>query len=210
MDMKLTSQATAADNLLAGQNQVTDMVTILSGEGALLRGQLLGRVSVAAAMPVAGAGNTGDGTIASVTLGGKARLGSYIAECVAAAVDGGIFKLIDPDGYALDAQATVGVAFVSDHLNFTINDGATDFVVGDTFTLAVGAGSGKYRVYSPANTDGSQRPAAILAQDADATTADAPAEVYFAGQFSAGSVAGYSASLKDTLRTSGIFIKTNG
>ncbi|MDH5637351.1 MAG: head decoration protein [Nitrospinota bacterium] len=210
MDMQRTTQTNTADNLLAGGGQVTRTVTIASGEGALLRGQLLGKIDRAAGAPVADAGNTGDGTVTGVSLGAVTRVGTYTLECIAAVADSGAFKVVDPDGYAVDAQATVGAAYTGGHLNFTVNDGAADFVVGDKFTIAVGSGSGKYRVHNAANTDGSQYPTAILAAAADATAADAPAPTYVAGQFNDSAVTGYSAGLWAALRTGGIFIKTQG
>jgi len=209
MEMQRTSQTTSPDNLLAGGGHITETVTILSGEGAVSRGQLLGKVCRQAGSAVAGA-NTGNGTVSGVSLGGKAKLGTYTLKCVATAGNGGTFAVIDPDGYALQAQATVGAAFTSGHLNFTINDGATDFALNDTFTIAVGSGSGKFRKYNSANADGSQYPSAILATDVDATAADKPADAYLAGAFRAESVTGYSNSLKDGLRSVGVVVKTNG
>ena len=211
MDIQRTTTTHTPDSLFAGSAppQVTETVTIASGEGALSRGQLLGRVDRAAGTPD-GTGNTGDGTVTGVTLGAAARLGTYTLECVAAAANSGTFKVTDPDGYAIDAQATVGAPFTGGHLNFTINDGGADFIVGDKFTIAVGSGSGKYRAYSAANVDGSQHPAAILAQDVDATSADKPAPVYLAGCFNAAAVTGHAAGLKSALRLLGIYIKTQG
>ncbi|MFH2098515.1 MAG: head decoration protein, partial [Pseudomonadota bacterium] len=48
----------------------------------------------------------------------------------------GTFSVVDPDGNELP-NATVAVAYTNAQLNFTINDGAADFIAGDTFTLAV-------------------------------------------------------------------------
>jgi hypothetical protein len=209
MDMQRTTQSLTPDGLLAGEGQVTDAVTILSGEGAVSRGQLLGKISHAAGTPGAGT-NTGNGTVTGVSLGGKARLGTYTLKCITAAANGGTFKVIDPDGYALDALATVGTPFTNAHLNVTINDGSADFIVGDSFTIAVAAGSGKYRGYNAANVDGSQYPSAILAEDVDATSSDKPAAAYFAGRFSGAAIIGYTASLKDALRLLGVIVKTIG
>jgi hypothetical protein len=61
---------------------------------------------------------------------------------LASAADGnsGTFAVLAPDGVALP-DATVAVAYATDQINFTINDGATDFAVGDIFTvLATEAG----------------------------------------------------------------------
>ncbi len=43
---------------------------------------------------------------------------------------------------------------------------------GDRFLVTVAAGSGKYKEYNPANTDGSQMAVAILLDNVDATAAD--------------------------------------
>ena len=205
---QMTTTEYTPDSLLAGEIEVGEAVTILSGEGACVRGQLLGKVDRVAGTPAAGT-NTGNGTVTAVSLGTKSKLGTYTLKCVATAGNGGTFAVIDPDGYALQAQATVGTPFTSGHLNFTVNDGATDFALNDTFTIAVGSGSGKYRKYNAANVDGSQFPSAILAADVDATSADKPAPAYVAGVFNSLALTGYASSLKAGLRTLGIFIKTN-
>jgi hypothetical protein len=48
--------------------------------------------------------------------------------------DAGTFEVKAPDGTVLP-PATVAVAYTSAQINFTINDGATDFAVGDIFTV---------------------------------------------------------------------------
>jgi len=83
----------------------------------------------------------------------------------------GAFSLKTPSGYYLPNGA-VGAAYTSDHLNFTLADGATDFIVGDTFTITVA--EGKVKAFNPANTDGSQVAAGILFDAVDATGADKP------------------------------------
>jgi hypothetical protein len=57
-------------------------------------------------------------------------------KCTAAAANAGTFSVTTPGGKALPS-ATVAVAYASRHLNFTINDGATDFIVNDQFTVTV-------------------------------------------------------------------------
>ena len=64
--------------------------------------------------------------------------------------------------------AVVASAFAG-AVNFTIADGATDFASGDRFTVTVAAGSGKYKEYNPANTDGSQAALAISFDAVDAS-----------------------------------------
>ena len=63
-------------------------------------------------------------------------------------VDGGLFKLTDPNGTVVKADiqlpgtALGTVAVVAGGITFTLNDGATDFIAGDSFTLAVAAAHG--------------------------------------------------------------------
>jgi len=45
-----------------------------------------------------------------------------------------------PSGKLLP-NAVVGTPYRSNHINFTLNDGSTDFIVGDTFTVTVGTGA---------------------------------------------------------------------
>lgn len=90
---------------------------------------------------------------------------------VVAAANSGTFSVETPEGVFLPA-ATVGSAYTSDHINFTIADGSTDFIVGDGFDVTVGAGSGKFTILAPAAVDGSQVAAGILVAAVDASAAD--------------------------------------
>jgi len=146
-------------------------VTILSGEniGVL---EVLGKVSkVIPTTGTANAGNTGQGTMTLVTGGDDTQVGTYTITCITAASGAGAFKVVAPNGEALP-DAAVGVAYANDQLNFTINDGTPDFAVGDSFTVAVAAGSGKCVAIDFAAVDGSQQAYGIAAGDYDATSAD--------------------------------------
>jgi hypothetical protein len=68
-------------------------------------------------------------------------------------------------------EGVVATQFSAGGLTFTIADGSTDFVSGDSFTITVTAGSGQYRAVSPTAKDGSQIGAAILYRGVDATEA---------------------------------------
>ncbi|NUB12541.1 head decoration protein [Azospirillum brasilense] len=201
------------DQLIAGRFPlVTDTVTLLSGQ-VLARGSLLGMITVGTAT-TSGAGNTGNGTItmdASTPVLAGAKVGIYTATCVAAASNGGTFRVEDPDGFVL-GDVAVGATF-SDDIKFVIADGATDFVVGDKFTITVAAGSGKYKLSAAAATDGSQDPVAILADHADATGGDVAAPIYLTGEFNQRAMTfgtGHTAaSVKNKLRTRSIFVKTS-
>jgi hypothetical protein len=73
--------------------------------------------------------------------------------------------------------------------------------------LGVITASGKYAAYDDAAVDGSEEPAAILAVDVDATSADVLASVYLTGEFRADALTGYDAAIKAALRALSIFVK---
>ncbi len=148
-----------------------ESVTILSGQN-LQPGHILGKVSVGEAVGAAVSGNTGNGTITTVSAGDTAQAGVYQIVCIEPATNIGTFAVENPKGVII-GHAVVGAVFEGE-VNFTLTDGATDFVAGDRFTVTVDEGSGKYKEYNPANTDGSQVAAAILIDYADATVADCP------------------------------------
>jgi hypothetical protein len=95
---------------------------------------------------------TGNGTMTGVSAGAEAQAGTYKATCMSATVSGSeVFKVVDPDGNRLD-DATVGVAYTSAQINFTMNDGSSDFIVGDYFTVlatAAAGNAGTFKVLTP-------------------------------------------------------------
>lgn len=150
-----------------------ERITVSSGE-SLAAGAVLGKVTLGAATPAPFPGNAANtGTIATVTLGAGAKAGVYRLVVVEPASNAGAFTLEDPDGVTI-GTGTVGVEFTAGGLTFTLADGATDFKAGEGFTLTVAPGSGKYRLYHPASTDGSQVALAVLFAAVDATAADRP------------------------------------
>jgi hypothetical protein len=146
-----------------------ETVTVLSGQN-LQPGHVLGKVSHGSATGAAVSGNTGNGAISAVSAGNAAKAGVYVATCIEPASNSGTFSVEDPDGVNV-GTAVVGTPFAGP-VNFTIGDGSTDFVAGDRFAITVAAGSGKYKEYNPANTDGSQTAVAILLDAVNATSAD--------------------------------------
>ena len=153
------------------ENQYSrDVVTVLAGSGAeraLLSGMVLGRITKGAATGAAVAGNTGNGTItAAPTVGAVAKPGVYRLTCIEPAADAGKFTVEDPDGILIGI-ATVGVEFTT-HLTFTIADGSTDFVAGDSFTITVAAGSAKVKQIDFSATDGSDQACGLLLLDTTA------------------------------------------
>lgn len=112
---------------------------------------------------------TGTGTLGSISLGPNAQHGTYRLQCTATASNGGTFAVIAPDGTCLP-DATVGTAFVSKHINFTIADGGTDYAVGDYFHIVVARGSNQVKTWTPSAVDGTHLVAGILYGDVDASS----------------------------------------
>lgn len=112
------------------------------------------------ASATAGAGNTGTGTVGTITVGSTAKIGTYTVRFAKAVSNAGDFYVTSPSGRVV-GTGSVGVVFTGGGLSFTISD-ATDFVVGDTFTIAV-TGTEKYRTY--AATDVSDVELAIYIAD---------------------------------------------
>lgn len=93
----------------------------------------------------------------------------------------------------------------------------TDIVTIDTGTLTRGTclgkitATGKYVICNSANSDGSQSPVAILAEDADASSADVQAQVYLSGAFNQAAVTfggtDTAATHKVALRDLNIYLK---
>lgn len=148
-------------------------VTVLSGEN-LKAGHVLGRRAVAPtfAAAVALGTNVGNGVFGAVTLGTNlgARRGTYRVVFTEPAANLGTFEVFGPDGI-LVGDGVVATLF-DNEIQFTIADGATDFVAGDAFTIAVTAGTHKYKEYDVADADGGQRPVGILYDNVDASAAD--------------------------------------
>ena len=158
-----------------------EVVTILAGEGKLQPNAVIGKVATDTGTVTVGTPSTlsGKGTLtkASTAYSAAVQEGTYRIQCIEEATDGGAFEVIRPDG-TVDGVAVVGAAY-DGQVKFTIADGATDFAVGDAFTLAVSiadlSGAGSYRSADPTNTDGSGIAKGVLIYGADATSVDAKA-----------------------------------
>lgn len=124
---------------------------------------LIAKMAVTAAVDITQAfTGTGNGvlTLASPAYNARIKDGVYKAVCTAVAANGGKFEVSDPAGVVIGI-ATVGSAF-NKEIKFTIADGATDFVAGDTFDLTVAANVEDYSwvAFNHDGTDGSEIPAA--------------------------------------------------
>lgn len=153
-----------------------DAVTIKSGEGVIVPGQILGKARGVADTVTVGTPTlvgTGQGLFNKATpaYGAGVKAGNYRVVCIEPASNLGTFIVIDPDGVEI-GTANVGVAF-DGVLKFTIADNSADFVAGDTWTVPVTISTDamEYRSCDPTNTDGSEVAAAIALYGCDATSA---------------------------------------
>lgn len=143
---------------------------LLSGQ-TVKAGHVLGVVAHGSAVAAAVAGNTGNGVMGAVTVGAGALAGVYRLIILDPIANAGSFEVEGPTGVIVGA-GKVAVAFSAGGLGFTLADGATDFIAGDSFTITVAVGSLKYKEWNPANTDGSEVAKAISWANVDASAAD--------------------------------------
>lgn len=89
--------------------------------------------------------NTGNGTVTGLSVTGTPLPGVYSLVCITAVANGGVFKLIDPNGTIISSAITMtpgagGTTVINvGGIQFTLTDASTDFVVGDDFTITVPA-----------------------------------------------------------------------
>lgn len=120
------------------------------------------------AVAVANVGNVGNGTSGAVTTTGVApSVGSYAVDFE----DATHYVVASPTGVEV-GHGTTGVAFSGGGLNFTITAGGTAFAPGDSFSVTVAAGAGKWLPCTAAAVDGSQTAAGICFALSDATLND--------------------------------------
>lgn len=203
----IQAQVYVPDQLIADARNLVSQPIIL-GAGTLKRGTVLGQQTANPIVAAAVAGNTGNGTIGTLSVGSAPLVGTYTLT----ATDATHFAVVDPEGNSL-GSATAGSAFTSTGINFTITAGATPFVAGDAFTVSVYDAVGVYIESVKTASDGSQTPVAILADDADASVGPVSTGAYVAGEFNLGALI-YDASwtpatLTSALRPYGIFAKSS-
>jgi len=205
----MISQIYSPQTGLAGSfDYLRETETLLAGQ-VYARFTVLGKITIGAITSAAGT-NTGTETIGSLAAKSKTKIGAYTLKCTAAGATG-TFSVVDPDGYRL-GDATIGTAYSNNQIGFTITAGGTAAAVGDSFTITVAAGSGKFKLVNSANVDGSQNPAGVLAETMDASASDRTAQVYKTGEFAIcdltfGGTDTYQTH-QDALRTMNIYLRT--
>ena len=150
-----------------GSRYSRDNIVIAKGSGVLLSGTVLALLFVGAALASLEVDNTGNGTIAAGAVGAGAQIGTYRIVFTSATA----FNVTDPSGDDV-GSGTVGTAFNTGGVAFTITAGATAFAAGDEGAITIDPGSGKYVPFDPAGTGGAEVAKGILVEDVDATDAN--------------------------------------
>lgn len=189
MSMTVTNVDTG--NVIYNNPLFRDEILNFSGADTYVEGTILARRSVSATVAVVAGSNTGNGTVtlAAPTAGNIVPLvGAYVLTVVTAVTHGGVFKLVDPNGVlvATDLTMTPGAGgatvIKAAGLQFTITDGSTDFIVGDSFTLTVAA-DGDLVPFSLTGVGGVQIPVAVLTYDVTkASSGDVPIRAMVGGE----------------------------
>jgi hypothetical protein len=150
-----------------------DVLTVYDAAATFKVGAVLGKfVASPTGTAAAVAGNTGNGTMGAVTVTSNKnlQLGVYNLTIVKAAANAGDFVVTDTAGDVV-GNGTVAVAFSQAGIAFTLADGATDFVVGDAFTITI-AGTEKYKLVEATATDGSEIASAVYIADVNGNSYD--------------------------------------
>lgn len=152
----------------ASNQRSRENIVVTQTGAALASGTLLTQVDAGAGTFAMDAGATGNPTAGTITIGAAAIPGVYVIEFTAATK----FTVEDPNGKTI-GTGTLGSAFSKAGVGVTLTAGATPAVAGDTATITVAAGSGKYIVYT---ANGAAGPAdAVLYNWLPAKTGDAKA-----------------------------------
>lgn len=157
-----------------------DNIIQFPGADTYVEGTIMARKQVAdAIVAAADGGNTGTGTVtlASVIAGDVIPLvGAYVFENTAVVAEGGVFKLVDPNGVTVEENITlrVGAGLVTvitaGGMTFTVTEGGTDFDLADFFTLTV-AVDGDVVIFAEDGVGGAQIPSMVLTYEVVATGA---------------------------------------
>jgi hypothetical protein len=203
----IQSEVYLPDQLIADAKTLVSQPIVLLA-GTLKRGTVLGQQTSSPISAAAKAGNTGNGTIGSLSVGASPKVGVYKA----IATDATHFAVTDPEGGAV-GTATAGSAFsTGGQIGFTITAGGTAFVAGDEFDITVSDATGGFIACVKTAVDGSQNPTAILADDADASAGPVTTGGYVMGEFNGNALtidpSWTLAQLVAAARNYGIFIKS--
>ena len=149
-----------------------DVLTVYDAAATFKVGAVLGKFIASPTGTAAATVGTGNGVMGTITMTSKAslQLGVYTLRITKAVTDAGDFELIDPQGDVV-GLGHVATAFAKNGFAFTLADGSTDFVEGDTIAITV-AGTEKYKLVEATATDGSQIASAVYVADINGNSGD--------------------------------------
>lgn len=154
-----------------------------------------------------GTANSGTGAVASITTGPNVKPGNYKIQFLSASTA----AVLDPQGLQIGQQGALG-AFKSTEINFTTSGTP---VAGDIIlinTSGAGGNVGSYKLAVATAVDGSDVPAAILVDTADASSGNVTGGVYVMGEFNADAIIfdpSFSlAQIVNALLPIGLFVKS--
>ena len=155
----------------ASNQRSRENITVTQTGTALASGTLLTKVDAGAGTFAMDAGATGNPTAGTIVIGAAAIPGVYVIAFTAATK----FTVEDPNGKTI-GTGTLGTAFNKGGIGVTLTAGTTPAVAGDTATITVAAGSGKYIAYT---ANGAAGPAdAVLYNWLPAKTGDSDAVAF--------------------------------
>jgi hypothetical protein len=170
-------------NVLGPYTKKIEKTIAQDASGVIPSGAVMGIVSLGSVTSAAkSGGNTGNGTLTSLSLKDGAKVGVYTVRMVRVATHIFDFEVKDPNGDQIGFGTVEGSGqtFVfSKEIQFTLTDGATDFIKGDGFDITVAAGSGKLKRSVSTAVDGSQYPRFVLVNETDAIAGDVIREVVY-------------------------------
>lgn len=185
----------------ASNQRSRENIVVTQTGTALASGTLLTQVDAGAGTFAMAAGATGNPTAGTITIGAAAIPGVYVIEFTAATK----FTVEDPNGKTI-GTGTLGSAFSKAGVGVTLTAGATPAVAGDTATITVAAGSGKYIAYT---ANGAAGPAdAVLYNWLPAKTGDAKAVGFVRdAELNRGELTGLDAAGQADLAKKGLIVR---
>ena len=185
----------------ASNQRSRENIVVTQTGTALASGTLLTQVDAGAGTFAMAAGATGNPTAGTITIGAAAIPGVYVIEFTAATK----FTVEDPNGKTI-GTGTLGAAFSKAGVGVTLTAGATPAVAGDTATITVAAGSGKYIAYT---ANGAAGPAdAVLYNWLPAKTGDAKAVGFVRdAELNRGELTGLDAAGQADLAKKGLIVR---
>lgn len=180
-------------SIALGGEEFRDETLTFAAADTFVEGTILARRAVAEAVTIAAItrAGTSNGTVTLATVVGGStvpKAGAYVLTCIEAIANGGVWKLVDPDGGAvanyllMTAGAGAATVFEAGGLQFTVTDGTNNFEVGDFTTLTVAA-DGKLVPFVASGAGGVQVPCAVLTYEVTkASSGDLPIRALVAGR----------------------------